>query len=591
MRLRIAGATMLLLAGLFRPIAAQGGTRLALHAVFWADTIVGAIKRGDIPNEYLDVTMARGTIHVIGVSSDSVSWNLVPRSWDVHFEGDTGPARSLGRPATPGYIHAAASVDRYTLDVGAKPPGRTPLQPEELWLRIPRDLKLLHVNVRGTGNVVVDNYSGELTVTADSGDIVGTNLSGSTILEAREGGVELDLSATPFQQGPVHLLSHDGSITVFLTAQPSADLDLTVSCGTIASEFPLRDNGKPVWLGISKSLGEVPAECQARPKTLPPLPGLSSVFVHAHAHAALGSGEMTLRAMALQGDIHLKTKVPPAGSCVELPDLGKNADGSPVLATIVGRVLGPGGKTLLVGAHMRIQGTQFSTVSDRNGEYHLDFDPHILARCAMHVIVVEAPGYTTNTLPLQIGPKAHSDDVTLSSAAVAWQTLAPVSAARPEEGGRPALASDSVPRSITEAEYQGARYPVVGVSNNPRRSWDSLAGGTKERRCVDVDKVSMAQSGDFIAGPFASYNQNWRTGYGKLIWQPLLVPSPHAPLTVRAAHIDPSGETRVFDGLSITGNGTGTLFYPTGVHLPTSGRWLMVATAGNNWGCFVITVR
>jgi hypothetical protein len=459
-------------------------------------------------------------------------------------------------------------------------------------LQVPRDLKLLHVNVHCASKVVVENFSGELTVTADSGDIVGTNLSGSTILEAREGGVELDLSATQFQLGPIHLLSHDGSITVFVPTNPSIVLDLDTNCGNINSDISLAE-AKPS-LGDRTRYTDV--DCTARPKSLPALPGV--LHLQGHIHGTLGSGSIMLRAMALQGDINLKTKAPPTGSCVEIPELGKNADGSPVLATIVGRVLAADGHSPMVGAHLQIMGTPFNGFSDKNGEYRLAFDPHLLVRCRKQYIVVEAPGSTTQTLILQIGSGAHVDDVVLGAHGApppaARQSPVTVSAGRPEEGGRLALASDSVPRSIVEAEYQGARYPAAGVPNNPRRSWDSLAGGTRERRCVDVDNVSVAQSGDFIAGPFALYNPVWRTGYGKLIWQSFQVSQPwrsNPLLTVRAARIDPSGETRVFDGLSISTNGTGTLFYPTGVHLPTSGRWLMVATAGNNWGCFVITVQ
>ena len=161
-----------------------------------------------------------------------------------------------------------------------------------------------------------------------------------------------------------------------------------------------------------------------------------------------------------------------------------------------------------------------------------------------------------------------------------------------DEGGRPALISDSVPRTAAEAEAQGKRH-LRGAANNVRRAWDSSAQGTTERTCVDADKASIAQSGDFIAGPFALYNENWHNGYGKLVWQPAVV-SAAAPatLTVRARRLDAQDQARVFEGFVPTYSRAGpTKFYITGVHLPSTGRWLMVATAGPNWGCFLLTVR
>jgi hypothetical protein len=161
-----------------------------------------------------------------------------------------------------------------------------------------------------------------------------------------------------------------------------------------------------------------------------------------------------------------------------------------------------------------------------------------------------------------------------------------------DEGGRPALISDSVPRTAAEAEAQ-AKGHVRDTPNNPRRDWDSPAQGTTERACVDTDKTSLAQSGDFIAGPFAAYNTNWHNGYGKLVWQPAVV-SVAVPvtLTVRARRLDAQDQARVFEGFVPTHSRDGpTKFYITGVHLPTAGRWLLVATAGPNWGCFIHTVN
>jgi outer membrane biosynthesis protein TonB len=102
-----------------------------------------------------------------------------------------------------------------------------------------------------------------------------------------------------------------------------------------------------------------------------------------------------------------------SGRCVAIPDLGKNSDGTPVLASVIGRILDTDGHSPLAGAHLQIMGTQFGTFTHENGEYRLDFDPRLLAKCRVQYVHVVAPGYSGVDLKLAIGPKVVSDDVVL----------------------------------------------------------------------------------------------------------------------------------------------------------------------------------
>lgn len=102
-----------------------------------------------------------------------------------------------------------------------------------------------------------------------------------------------------------------------------------------------------------------------------------------------------------------------AGRCVSIPDLGKNADGTPVLATVIGRVFDTDGRTPLAGAHLQIVGTAFSTFSDATGEYRLEFDPKLLEQCRVQYVRVAADGYGGQMLTLAIGQRIRSDDVVL----------------------------------------------------------------------------------------------------------------------------------------------------------------------------------
>jgi hypothetical protein len=102
-----------------------------------------------------------------------------------------------------------------------------------------------------------------------------------------------------------------------------------------------------------------------------------------------------------------------SGQCVAIPDLGRNPDGSPVLAAVNGRILDSDGRTALGGAHLQIVGTQFGTFTQGNGQYRLEFDPKLLQKCRVQYVHVEAAGHASQDLKLAIGPKVISDDVIL----------------------------------------------------------------------------------------------------------------------------------------------------------------------------------
>ncbi len=99
-----------------------------------------------------------------------------------------------------------------------------------------------------------------------------------------------------------------------------------------------------------------------------------------------------------------------AGQCVEIPDLGTNPDGSPVLASVSGIVRDGSGRPL-PGAHLQIVGHAFATFSDGQGFYRLEFDPSLLERCRVQYVRVSAAGYRSQDLHLAVGRNAKSDDV------------------------------------------------------------------------------------------------------------------------------------------------------------------------------------
>lgn len=101
-----------------------------------------------------------------------------------------------------------------------------------------------------------------------------------------------------------------------------------------------------------------------------------------------------------------------AGRCVEMPDFGTNPDGSPVLASVLGIVKDDKGFPL-PNAHLQLVGHTYSTFTDRQGRYRLEFNPKLLERCRVQYIRVSADGYSGANLVLAIGRQVVSDDVIL----------------------------------------------------------------------------------------------------------------------------------------------------------------------------------
>ena len=167
---------------------------------------------------------------------------------------------------------------------------------------------------------------------------------------------------------------------------------------------------------------------------------------------------------------------------------------------------------------------------------------------------------------------------------------------------RGAAATDSVPHSIAEAEAQGKRHPR---SRAPARFPPLLAArqdiDTPERRCVEVGTANVVRAGDVLASPFALYAQYWRTGgTPKVSWFGGHVRSGvPTQLIVRATRLDTARSSHVWVGEKKTlswgfatilpylssGWGNATTF-----DLPAPGRWLLVATIDQNWGCFVYSL-
>jgi len=95
-------------------------------------------------------------------------------------------------------------------------------------------------------------------------------------------------------------------------------------------------------------------------------------------------------------------------------------------------------------------------------------------------------------------------------------------------------------------------------------------------------------SGDFWAG---SISFGWDRTYqqAKMPLTPRHFGLPGERVSLELSRIDPPDETRVLKFGMVTGADS-SKFFATWPVFSTPGKWMIVATAGVNWGCFVIDV-
>jgi hypothetical protein len=119
------------------------------------------------------------------------------------------------------------------------------------------------------------------------------------------------------------------------------------------------------------------------------------------------------------------------------------------------------------------------------------------------------------------------------------------------------------------------------------------APGSAANRCVAVGHHRNARSGEFLAGPFGVDEQGYTAGYRqgvrpsavKIYWVPLHVDHMSA-LTVQETLAGGPTITRTYTLLGATRS---FVFYSTGVPIPEPGTWKLLATAGQNKGCFIVS--
>jgi hypothetical protein len=156
----------------------------------------------------------------------------------------------------------------------------------------------------------------------------------------------------------------------------------------------------------------------------------------------------------------------------------------------------------------------------------------------------------------------------------------------------------AVPRNSGEAEMiavaeaEGAAFRRIALTDG---------NSAAPRVCVSGYDLGPASSGEFTIGGNLGGSVAMLAGrQGKVWWAPLHRAAHMPPLVVRGRRLTtPSDTLRFTTGTIASPTAPGgprllpaerKYFFPSGIVIPRRGRWLLIATSGANWGCFILTV-
>jgi hypothetical protein len=165
---------------------------------------------------------------------------------------------------------------------------------------------------------------------------------------------------------------------------------------------------------------------------------------------------------------------------------------------------------------------------------------------------------------------------------------------------RPSFA-DSIPNaahapirsSIADAEAEGAVWV-----RRTELTFQPATGGAEHwvdaapRKCVRAGSGNLVRSGGILIGGEISGPPAGREV--KIWWEPMH-PAESFSLVVRGAKLGPASDTLRYAnaGWAVGGSPkvglTGPIFYASGIAFPSAGQWLLIATSGPDWGCFLLS--
>ena len=171
-----------------------------------------------------DFWIGGGDIIVQGTNSDSVTFELVQR-----------PAVHRGDSAAAAFMRQDEYGTHPVTGYGIRAPGGPGTQ---LVVLVPRNLKELTLTVGHYGDIRVHHFDGELSIVNERGLVELADITGPTLVEARNGNVQAVLGKLAGSgTAGLDILGRNGDISITLPADMTANMQLTAHGGTITSDF------------------------------------------------------------------------------------------------------------------------------------------------------------------------------------------------------------------------------------------------------------------------------------------------------------------------------------------------------------------
>jgi len=170
-----------------------------------------------------------------------------------------------------------------------------------LIVTVPRSLKTLRLAVGHSGAIHVDHFDGELTLSSEQGSIDLTDITGPTLVEARDGPVQVAFSKLPaIGAHGLSVLGRNGDVTVTLPPDAKGSLSLEVHRGTVTSAFT-DGNGR-----IEVNASDIEALRRLAPQGTPPTASeIPRKFIR-----DINGGGVLVQVVALNGNIIVKKRAP-----------------------------------------------------------------------------------------------------------------------------------------------------------------------------------------------------------------------------------------------------------------------------------------
>jgi hypothetical protein len=186
----------------------------------------------------------------------------------------------------------------------------------------------------------------------------------------------------------------------------------------------------------------------------------------------------------------------------------------------------------------------------------------------------------------------------MKSRALTLGLLLAATAARGQTLHIPAGSNESEIRANAEADGIAFQRAAASLALQPGLNRSEAIGG---RNCVTGFETGPAHSGEFLIGGMLAGHHSMLSGReGKVWWQPSYGRLDMPPLLVRGRNLNNPSDTVRFESARLAWQVNPDrspvpveqrdYFFPSGITIPTPGRWLLIATSGVNWGCFILTV-